>query len=68
MTFDDIREVDIDEEAGTFTVIKDNGKTYNYFINSEIELLTRLFDYEDFIKIYSVTAEEYNIERATYYE
>lgn len=61
MTFDDIREVDIDEDAGVFTIIKDNGKAYYYFINVEIELLSRILDYSDFIKIYSVQAERENI-------
>ena len=54
VSFEDVYQVDIDEDSGTFTIIRNSGKAQTYDIDAEDVLLVRIFNYSDQVEIYSV--------------
>lgn len=61
MTFDDVDFVEVDEDEGTFTVTKENGRAYTYNIDDEYSFFKRIMGYSDFFDVYSVEAERQNV-------
>ena len=56
MSFEDIYEVDIDTEEGTFVMIRNNGTVSRaYSIDEEPELFNNILQHSDEVNIYEVS-------------
>jgi hypothetical protein len=56
MSFEDIQEVDVDMEEGTFVIIRNDGTVSRaYGIDEERELFSRILQYSNEVEIYVVT-------------
>lgn len=51
MSFEDVAEVDVDYDEGTFTIIRNSGAVQRYSIDSENDLFVRILQYDDEVKV-----------------
>ena len=55
ISFEDVYEVDIDFEEGTFTMIRNNGTVNTYSIDQEGELFNNIIQHSDEVEVYEIT-------------
>jgi hypothetical protein len=60
MTFEDVYEVEIDQEDGTFTVLRNSGNIQTYSVDAEPDFYLNILKYFEG-NIYETRSSEYNI-------
>ena len=58
MSFEDVSEIDVDFDEGTFTMVRNNGTTHTYSIDSEGELFNNIMQHSDEVEVYQLSSEE----------
>lgn len=58
MSFEDISEVQFDEDDGTFTMVNNSGQTRTYYIDNEPDLVRDILNHGDEVDIIILSSED----------
>lgn len=58
MSFEDISEVQFDDDEGTFTMVNNSGYTRTYHIDDEPDLVQDILDHGDEVDIIILSSED----------